>query len=370
MPVAFVDQIYSDIESKIRNGELPESEKIPSLEEIGRLYGASQGAVRYAIRKLVKDGLVYPVPGKGTFVGSGRTSENSKKLSQILMLVTEDKNGQGSRTREIMRGIEREAHYRGCQVVYSEIPSDAESLRRRLKTLNLRALDGLIHVGAVTVETAPILQTVEIPVVLTGDLLDSIHLVDTLDTVTNNQYAEAIMVIDQLVRLGHRRIAYITSSDDTGWGLATRDGMNSGFRGHGLTLEKEYDISFPKLTGPESYRCGKELAQTMAQKINEIPTVFFTANDTFARGIVDTLLDKGVKIPEQISVCVAGTIIWGDIPVSDQYTLSGISIPWEIVGNVAVQRVFALRKPGAAIGRHTITGSWIDGTTAGPAPVR
>jgi DNA-binding LacI/PurR family transcriptional regulator len=370
MPTAFVDQIYGDIEGKIRTGELPANEKIPSLEEIGRCYGASVGAVRHAIRKLARDGLVYPVPGKGTFVGSGRGLENSKKLSQILMLVTEDKNGLDSRTRDIMRGIEREADYRGCQVVYNEVPPDAESLQRRFKTLNSRTFDGIVHIGSVTGQTAPILKTAGIPVVLTGDLMDSPHLDDTLDTVTNNRYAEAIMIIDELVRLGHWRIGYFTPFDHTAWGLITRDGMNSGLRGHGLTLEKEYDFSFPQLRGPEMYRLGMDMAHTLAQKIDQIPTAFFSAEDIFARGFTDALLDRGIKVPEQISVCVAQTIIWGDIPVRGQYTLSGISVSCEIIGNVAVQRVLALKKPGAVVGRHTITGSWVNGTTAGPAARR
>jgi DNA-binding LacI/PurR family transcriptional regulator len=366
MPIAFVDQIYGDIEGKIRTGELPKNEKIPSLEEIGRRYGASVGAVRHAIRKLVRDGLVYPVPGKGTFVGSGQGLGNPKKLSQILMIVTEDKNGLDSRTRELMRGVEREADYRGCQVVYAEIPPDAESLQRRLTTLNSRTFDGIVHIGTVTEQTAPLLRAAGIPVVLTGDIMDSPHLDDTLDTVTNNRYAEAIMVIDQLVRLGHRRIGYVTTFDDTGWGLVTRDGVNSAFRNHGLTLEKEYDLSLPNLPGPECYRLGMTLAQTMARRIDEIPTAFFVINDIFARGFVDALLDQGTKVPEQISICVAGTIIWGDIPVSGRYTLSGVSWPSELIGNVAVQRLLAMKKPGAAIGRHTITGSWVNGTTAGP----
>jgi hypothetical protein len=67
---------------------------------------------------------------------------------------------------------------------------------------------------------------------------------------------------------------------------------------------------------------------------------------------------------------MAQTVIWGDIPVRGQYTLSGISLPSEIIGNVAVQRLLAMKKPGAAIGRRTITGSWVNGTTAGSAPAR
>lgn len=176
------------------------------------------------------------------------------------------------------------------------------------------------------------------------------------------------MIIDQLVRLGHRRIGYITCFDDLGWGLATRDGMNSGLRSHGLTLQNGYDISLPRLKGPDSYRAGMELAQTMARKIDEVPTAFLIANDVLALGFVDALLDQDVKIPERISVCVTQTVFYSDIPVRGQYSLAGISIPWEVVGNVAVQRLLELRKPNARIGRHTITGSWVAGTTAGPAP--
>jgi LacI family transcriptional regulator len=110
-----------------------------------------------------------------------------------------------------------------------------------------------------------------------------------------------------------------------------------------------------------------ELGQSLAQKIDALPTAFFCADDMIALGLVDGLLESGIDVPGQISACTSTMVIWPDVIARGQYTLSGISVPWEVIGNVAVQRLLAQKTPGTGIGRHTVTGSWLAGTTVGPA---
>lgn len=61
-------QIEDYIKNKVDSGEWGPNQAIPSENELCRIYGISRMTVRNAITKLVYEGLLYRVAGKGTFV--------------------------------------------------------------------------------------------------------------------------------------------------------------------------------------------------------------------------------------------------------------------------------------------------------------
>lgn len=73
--------LYAQLEDILRlaitNGEWQPSQLIPSENELGKQYGISRMTVRSVITTLVKEGLLYRVQGKGTFVAAPKISANS-----------------------------------------------------------------------------------------------------------------------------------------------------------------------------------------------------------------------------------------------------------------------------------------------------
>lgn len=61
-------QLEELIRGKIESGEWQPNTAIPSEAELNRLYDVSRMTIRSACSQLVQDGLLYRVPGKGTFV--------------------------------------------------------------------------------------------------------------------------------------------------------------------------------------------------------------------------------------------------------------------------------------------------------------
>jgi GntR family transcriptional regulator len=61
-------QLERILHAKIRSGEWQPNQRIPSENELNRLYGLSRMTVRGVLTKLVADGLLLRVPGKGTYV--------------------------------------------------------------------------------------------------------------------------------------------------------------------------------------------------------------------------------------------------------------------------------------------------------------
>lgn len=71
-------QLMENILEKIRTGEYRVGEKIMSERQMAQQYGINRLTVRNAIKKLVEEGTLVSIQGKGTFVS--RLPKNEKKV--------------------------------------------------------------------------------------------------------------------------------------------------------------------------------------------------------------------------------------------------------------------------------------------------
>jgi GntR family transcriptional regulator len=61
-------QFENILRNKIEGEEFPLNSRIPSENELGKMYGISRMTVRSVLGRLVDEGMLYRVQGKGTFV--------------------------------------------------------------------------------------------------------------------------------------------------------------------------------------------------------------------------------------------------------------------------------------------------------------
>ncbi len=78
--VPLYQQIQNIILSKIENGEIGLEEQIPSEEKLSEQYDVSRMTVRKALSRLEYEGVLYRIPGKGTFVQKRFNQELSVSL--------------------------------------------------------------------------------------------------------------------------------------------------------------------------------------------------------------------------------------------------------------------------------------------------
>jgi DNA-binding LacI/PurR family transcriptional regulator len=101
---------------------------------------------------------------------------------------------------------------------------------------------------------------------------------------------------DYLYNLGHRRIATVTGN------MQTQSGADR-FEGYQKTLKK-YEIPFnPEYVykGDYSRRSARQAAERFFG-LEEPPTAIFAASDDMALEIISVAFEKGIRIPEDVSI--------------------------------------------------------------------
>lgn len=76
-------QLREIIRQKIEEGEYKTGEAIPSERKMTELYGVNRMIVKSAINSLAKEGLLYKMHGKGTFVIRNKAISNLEKLTGL-----------------------------------------------------------------------------------------------------------------------------------------------------------------------------------------------------------------------------------------------------------------------------------------------
>lgn len=78
--VPLYGQIKELLRDKILDGSYPPHSRMPSESELVRLFGVSRITVRQALGDLQKEGLIFKIPGKGTFVSKPKAFQNVSTL--------------------------------------------------------------------------------------------------------------------------------------------------------------------------------------------------------------------------------------------------------------------------------------------------
>lgn len=85
------DQIYSQIKSQIISGGLREDQLLPSIRNLAKDLGISVITTRRAYDELEREGFIYTVAGKGSFVAAKNTEllreENLRQIEAHLQAI-------------------------------------------------------------------------------------------------------------------------------------------------------------------------------------------------------------------------------------------------------------------------------------------
>jgi DNA-binding LacI/PurR family transcriptional regulator len=301
-------QVTEIIEQKIRNREITVGEKLPTQNELCRVFDVSIDTVLEALSNLVREGYICRRRKLGTFVINSNPGINilERKNGICLVVCPFKKDNLGIKKtnprmymEEIIRGVEERVSEKGAFLVYTTLKEGKLSLAGEEKDIA-----GLIVAGVVTPGLLKIIKKSQIPFVLIGDIIQSAKTDENVGVICSDDFKSTYVATKHLLDLGHKRILYIAPSlGKYPWEREELRGYQEAHREAGVTCDKNLQIGAEtRGLNDGGYKVMKEF---LDKSIHAEP-IPFTAmvylHDYLGIGIMQAIEERGLRIPEDISV--------------------------------------------------------------------
>ena len=198
---------------------------------------------------------------------------------------------------DILDGATAHLHGSDYQLLMAQSCNDEAGEARLTDAMIDRSMDGVILIAPVS--SRKHLQSVArtVPTVVIGRHGHS----PDYDTVTDDDFAGAGLIVAHLAELGHRHIAHIEHLEKDPVRLVEMpnaqraDGYRHAMSAHGLA--DCIDVVSTTYTQDGGYRGAQQL---LAREV--LPTAIFAGADIVAMGVLDALTEAGLSAPQDISL--------------------------------------------------------------------
>jgi len=233
---------------------------------------------------------------------------------------------------EIIRGIDAELGLTGYDLMLFTTHRTAAKEANYVANLAKGMVDGLLLVlPRNPSDYIGILTRREFPFVL----IDHQGNGDRCPAVGATNWQGAYNATEYLIKLGHKRIGFITGSLDLGGAVDRLAGYKSALRTYHAPVDLSliYEGTFFQ---PDGYA-----GATALLSLDNPPTAIFASNDVMAMGAMDAVRTLGLRVPDDISI-----VGFDDIPQAEliRPALTTVRQPLEQMGRVATQLLLDLLK--------------------------
>jgi LacI family transcriptional regulator len=229
----------------------------------------------------------------------------------------------------IARGLEDRLNEHGYQLILANTDDDDAKEQAVLAMMSTRRVDGLVLATArPSHPTLGDLAAAHAPIVLVNRGSD-----EAVSSVTGDDHAGVGLAVRHLVELGHERIAFVGGSRATPTGLARYQSFMAWSESEGVGFDPQlvaFAESFTERSGASAFA---ELLDRGAAF-----SAVVTGNDLIALGVYDVARERGLRIPEDVSV-----VGYNDIPFCENFhpPLTTIRIPHRQIGVKAAELILA-----------------------------
>lgn len=226
---------------------------------------------------------------------------------------------------EIIRGMEQVAQEKGYHVLLGNTQLNKQMEIEYIELVRDKLADGIILLVAQNPQEQIIEASSGLPIVVACAYLDG----NDIPTVNIDHFSSAIDMVNHLVSLGHRRIAYISGPLKNNRLSSFRfEGYCQGLFQNQIEIEKQFIVE-----GNFTIECGYEKCRELLE-LPTRPTAIFAANDEMAIGAIKAIKELGLKVPEDIAV-----VGFDDIKLSAyiEPPLTTISQPKQQIGAEAMK---------------------------------
>lgn len=243
---------------------------------------------------------------------------------------------------EIAKSLSKSLGSKGYLLIIASSEEDPELEEREIRQLQARRLDALViascamdssHIEKLAQQTGPFV------------LIDRNFSGVSCNFVGTDDVKAGRIATEHLIAMGCRNIAHISGRENS-TGHGRLEGYKKGLRAAGLRYRPEYVISRPNVD-VDSHEQGKQAMEILLSR-REQPDAVFCYNDPLAIGAMEKILDRGLRVPEDIAVIGCGNLHFDK---SLRVALSSIDQQSQLIGKNAGEvllDIFKSKKPVAA----------------------
>ena len=299
-----------------------------SIKDVARVAHVSHPTVSRALRKSplvnpetaerirqIADTMGY----RANAVARGLVTQKTWTIGAVVTTIADPFIG------EVVSGVEELANDKGYSVILANCNADPERELRVVRLFQERRVDGILvlssRVGALYM---PLLSELKVPIVL----INSHHPDQFAHSVMIDNLGGTVAAVNHLIRLGHRRIAYVGDQ----YGLQSDTERFAGYR-QALMLA-DYPFVPELVVHANGKADGSAPAMSRLLALESPPTAVFCYNDATAIGALRALRVHGLRVPEHVSV-----VGFDDLALAS-YTeppLTTVRQPKQQMGRMAVE---------------------------------
>jgi LacI family transcriptional regulator, galactose operon repressor len=196
---------------------------------------------------------------------------------------------------ELARGIVNKGRSYGYSVMFYDTNHDHKVEKEAIRLLRSKQVDGIIlSFNEANKEELEKLKLEHFPIVQIYRKSNN----PVVSTIAIDNISSGYMATAYLLELGHTRIAHISTGEGVQSGSERLQGYRKALADAGLSYDENL-----VLAGENDAEAGKRcMRKLLSFPEKERPTAVFVCHDSMASGAYDAIFEKGMSIPDDISI--------------------------------------------------------------------
>ncbi|MBO0476149.1 LacI family DNA-binding transcriptional regulator [Vagococcus sp. DIV0080] len=256
----------------------------------------------------------------------------------------------------IIKAVSKVASEQMYSVIVCDTDNDVEEERRQLKLLENKMIDGILLASRNSEKLLAIYPNKRrLPIVILDEHNDNLH--DNVYVVASNYVKSGYDMANYLIEKGHQNIFCFGGVIGSTNSIHREKGIRQALEDHDLPYSKKQIVL-------ADYKMKK--AYSIAKTLDvERYTAFICFNDLMAYGVMKAFLERGIKVPEDVSVvCFDNDTSFSLVSELSQYTVTSINQDERQIGRVAMTLLIEALE-GKKIDKklHLLSSNWFIGST-------
>lgn len=260
---------------------------------------------------------------------------------------------------DVVKGVEEVAHAAKMSVLLSASSNDPDQEMSTIETLHRRRVDGILAgASLISDKYQRRLNHIKVPTVLINSQAESFY--PSLYWVSVDDRKGAKLAVEHLLTLGHRKIGYLGVSSRPRSNQSRLESYQNTLKAAGITRAEPVVVAASMNASPEEdLTVGHKL---LPQLLDAGVTAVFCYNDMVAVGLLHACRERGIAVPQELSV-----VGYDDIPIAGYVapTLTTIHQPKARMGMLAAKMLLDLLN-ARPVRNHTLAPTLIIRASTAP----